>query len=64
MLEKHTARRIEDSLLDLAGMFARRPAATNHRARPFGGAGFHRRFHVQRASLAKTAIAKICAHAS
>ena len=61
MLEKHTARRIEDSLLDFAGMLARRAAATNRAARPFGGSV---RFHVQRASFAKTAIAKICAHAS
>jgi hypothetical protein len=59
--EKHMARRIEDSLLDLAGMFARRAAAANHGARPFGGSV---RFRVQRASFAKTAIAKICAHAS
>jgi hypothetical protein len=63
-LEKHLSRRIEDSLLDLAGMSARRPPTSNSPARPLGhGAGFHRRFHLHRASFAKTAIAKIRAHA-
>jgi hypothetical protein len=63
-LEKHMARRIEDSLLDLPGKSARRATAATSARRLWRRFRFHRLFHLHPASFAKTAIAKNCAHAS
>src|SRR5580704_1227383 len=55
MFEKNTARRIENSLLDLAGMFAWRAAVTHSApaslASFLGGVRFHRSFAFHRSSL-------------
>ncbi len=59
-LEKHAARRVQDSLLDLSGKLARRtPAARG--ARLSGGAS---QFHGGRAPSPEAAIVKIGAHVS